>query len=145
MTILSFRVLCVIPVQCLFDQDMEVSRLERTQIFQLGKEIARFFVYYCEGEQYVSLIEQFREARSRRMLIDVVHSFIYYGEVITVQAKQLQVTSAKWQTLCQFFRHGKIEEARRLHASMITSIAMLEMEKIRSTQQYLAKLLSGLD
>jgi hypothetical protein len=86
-------------------------------------------------------MEQFRQARSREELIEVIHSFIYYGETRKVQAKQLHVTPAKWQTLCRFIRQGKIKDVRQLHVAMMSCVASLEIERIRQTEQYLTKLL----
>jgi hypothetical protein len=119
--------------------------VEGIQITQLGKEITRFFVYYCEGEQYFSLIERFRQADTRHTLLEAIHSFIYFGESITMKGKRLRITPEKWECLCQFIRHGTIGDVRQLHTSMITSVSLLEMEKIHSTEQYLAKLLCGLE
>jgi hypothetical protein len=110
------------------------------QIFQIGKEIARFLVLTCESEQYVSLMEQFREAKTRQMLIEVIYRFLYLGELIKIQHKQLEISPTKWSTLLQFIEKGKIPDVRKLHISMVGNVAMLEVNKVQKMERYLDQL-----
>jgi hypothetical protein len=128
----------------LFSSDMLEGRdIGEVQIAQIGNEVAKFFVSYCDTEHSISLRQQFRRAKTRQMLIEAIDGFVYLGESIKVQQKQLQISPTKWETLTRFVEKGKITDVRKLHTSMMLRIAMLEIDKIQRMEQYL-NLLNGI-
>jgi hypothetical protein len=117
--------------------------VDHSQLIQISKEIAKYFVYGCEGEQYLSLIESFRIAKTRNSLIEAICSLLQYGESLASQGKHpLKITKQEWKGLCQFIRRAEIDNVRRFHVAMISYISTVELEKIQQMEQYVAKLLS---
>jgi hypothetical protein len=115
----------------------------QSQLIKISKEIANYFVYCCEGEHYLALVESFRKAKTRNSLIEAICSLLQYGESLPNQGKlPLTITEQEWEELCQFIHNGKIDDVRQFHAAMISYICTVELEKVRQMEQYVAKLLS---
>lgn len=132
-------------VEFVFDDSLydRSGKVGQSQLIQISKEIANYFVYCCEGEYYLSLVESFRKAKTRNSLIEAIFSLLQYGESSPNQGKQpLTITEQEWEELCQFIRNGGIYDVRQFHAEMISYICNVELEKIRLMEQYVAKLLS---
>jgi hypothetical protein len=119
-----------------------VKLVELNQMKQQGKELARYFVYCCEGEGYVERMDHFRLATTRLSLIEAIYSLLHYGESLSSQSKQaIQLIPRKVTELCEFIQSGEFGPVRQLHQAMIAVISTLELEKIRHTQQVLEELL----
>jgi hypothetical protein len=117
--------------------------VDHSQLNRISKEIATYFVYGCEGEQYLSLIESFRIAKTRSSLIQTICSLLQYGESLANQGEYpLKITKQEWKGLCQFIRRAEINNIRQFHAVMISYISTVELEKIHEMEQYVARLLS---
>ncbi|MCH5584915.1 hypothetical protein MK805_08005 [Shimazuella sp. AN120528] len=110
------------------------------QIFQIGREIARLVVAYGEGKQLISLIRQFQQAKTRNLLIEVIYQLIYLGEAVKVHQKRLQVSPIKWEALIRFIEKGSISDVRKLHTSMIESMARLQVDKVLKLEKHLEEL-----
>ena len=116
--------------------------MEFTQIKRWGKELAKYFVYYCEQENYIEQMNQFRMSSTRLDLITAIHSLQLEGEPLSTQSKQPpQITPKNIELLCEFIRTAKKNEVRQLHTLMIEEIAQLELEKIHQMEQYMIDLL----
>jgi hypothetical protein len=120
------------------------AQLDQLQIHQLGKEFAKFFVYYCEGEQYVALIDQFRWAKTRTALIESMMELLQYsnpdGDLF-----DSELTDNDWKRLTNFILQADIRKVRHLHTTMIRYISAFELEKIKMTEEYLTELLIHFD
>ncbi|MCH5585333.1 hypothetical protein MK805_10160 [Shimazuella sp. AN120528] len=110
---------------------------------QIGKELARYLVYCCEQEDYVTRMDHLRLATSRLALIEAIYFLYQDGEPIAVQStKTIQLTSQQIEELCTFIRTGDIHDVRQLHTSMICDIAAFDLEKIHQIEQYIEQLLA---
>lgn len=119
--------------------------MDKEWMFAICKKIASFIVYACEGEQYVTLIETFRNAHSRKEWIDVICKLIHCGITQTEHAHPLEITQQEWQKVCQFIQYADIEEVRQLHVATMRYIATLEIKKIHELEQYIANVLLHLE
>lgn len=114
--------------------------MDQNQIYQLGKEFAKFFVYYCEGEQYVTMIDEFRWAKTRITLIESMMKLLQYSSS-SEELFDAEWTDEDWKRLTHFILHADIHNVRHLHTTMIRYISTFELEKIRKTEEYLTELL----
>jgi hypothetical protein len=109
---------------------------------QLGKELARCFVYGCNGNQYVALIDQFRLAKTRLALLEAIFVLLKYEDPTTKsEYRMARISPQRLKNLCLFIRKEEINNVRHLHEWMIRHISVFEMEKIKKTEQYLMELL----
>lgn len=114
--------------------------MDKHQIHQLGKEFAKFFVYYCEGEKYVAMIDQFRWAKTRASLIESMMKLLQYSNP-SGELFDSELTDEDWKRLTNFILHADIQDVRHLHTTMIRYISTFELEKIKKTEEYLTELL----
>ncbi|MCH5583533.1 hypothetical protein MK805_00920 [Shimazuella sp. AN120528] len=119
--------------------------MEKGKRLAVCKKIASFIVYACEGEQYLSLIEAFRNARSRREWMDAICKLIHCGLSQTENAHSLAITQQEWHSVCQFIQYADIEEVRQLHEETMRYIATLELKKIHELEQYITSVLLQLE
>ncbi|MCH5584348.1 hypothetical protein MK805_05110 [Shimazuella sp. AN120528] len=118
--------------------------MDQDQLLHLGKEFAKFFVYYCEGEQYVTMIDQFRWAKTRITLVESIATLLQYSNP-NPDLPDPKLTDEDWKRLTTFILKAKIQDVRHLHTTMIRFISTFELEKIRKTEEYLTKLLIHYD
>lgn len=118
--------------------------MDQNQIIYSGKEFAQYFVYCCDGEQYVYMIDQFRWAKTRLTLIEAIAALLQYGKTIDYR-DAVTITTQKWEQLTEFIRNGDINAVRQLHTAMIRYVSAYELEKIRKTEKYLTELLIHFD
>jgi hypothetical protein len=111
----------------------------------VGKELAKYLVYSCEHDDYVTRMDHFRLATSRQSLIEAIYSLYQAGEPVMIQStKPTQLSADQIETLCAFIRTEDIHEVKDLHTSMIRDIATFDLEKIHQMEQYIEQLLSDL-
>jgi hypothetical protein len=112
---------------------------------RVGKELAKYLVYSCEHDDYVTRMDHFRLATSRQMLIEAIYSLYQSGEPVIIQsAKPIQLTADQIEDLCAYIRTKDIHEVKDLHTSMIRDIATFDLEKIHEIEQYIGQLLDDL-
>ena len=114
--------------------------MEQNQLLYLGQKFAKFFVYYCEGEQYVTMIDQFRWAKTRTTLVESMITLLQYSSP-NPDLPDPQLTEEDWKRLTHFILKADIQDVKHLHTTMIRSISTFELEKIKKTEEYLTKLL----
>jgi hypothetical protein len=120
--------------------------LERNHLLYLGKEFAKFFVYYCEGEQYVNLIDQFRWAKTRITLIEAMTKLLQYSNSNSQpELTDMELSDEDWKRLTNFILHADIQDVRVFHTTMIRYVSAFELEKIKKTEKYLTELLIHYD
>lgn len=119
--------------------------MDKEWMFAICKKIASFIVYACKGEHYLTLIETFRNAHSRKEWINAICKLIHCGLSQTEYAHPLEITQQEWQSICQFIQHADIEEVRGLHVETMRYIAKLEIRKIHELEQYVAEVLLHLE
>jgi hypothetical protein len=120
-------------------------KVVQNQLTRLGKEFAKYFVYCCEGEQYVALIDQFRWAKTRPALIAAMSFLLQYGKFTTNQEPTISITTQEWKRLNEFILDGEIDTVRQLHTTMIRYVSAYEMERIRETEKCIVELLIHFD
>jgi hypothetical protein len=107
-------------------------------------ELAKYFVYYCEGENYVSMIDQFRWAKTRITLIEAIINLLQHSKPDR-QLVETQLTDEDWKRLTTFIQRADIHDVRILHTAMIRYVSAFELEKIQKTEEYLTELLIHFD
>jgi hypothetical protein len=112
---------------------------------RLGKELAKYLVYCCEHDDYVTRMDHFRLATSRYSLIEAIYSLYQAGSAVSPQrTKPIRLTDYQIEELCAFIRTKEIQEVKDLHTSMIRDIATFDLEKIHQMEQYIEQLLADL-
>jgi hypothetical protein len=112
---------------------------------RLGKELAKYLVYCCEHDDYVTRMDHFRLATSRYSLIEVIYSLYQAGgEASPQRTKPIRLTDYQIEELCAFIRTKEIQEVKDLHTSMIRDISTFDLEKIHQMEQYIEQLLADL-
>ncbi len=118
--------------------------MKQEELIHLGKEFAKFFVYCCEGEQYTSMIDEFRWAKNRLTLVESISTLLQFGKTATpINTKE--ISSEKCKRLTEFIQNGEFQAVKDLHTTMIRYVSAYELEKIRETEQYLTELLVQFD
>ncbi|MCH5584697.1 hypothetical protein MK805_06895 [Shimazuella sp. AN120528] len=115
--------------------------MELKEAIQAGRELAEYIVYCCgEGEDYVALVDQLRQANTRSALIKAVYLLLCYGDVCLKQ-KMKGMSQKRLDDLFQFFRTGDIASLSHFRSALIANISTFELEKIHYQEKYLMELL----
>jgi hypothetical protein len=110
-------------------------------LYEIAKELAKFFVFHCQTKNYVKMIDQFRWATTRNSLIEATIELLEHSEYDPEYPTAL--TDESWKKFVNFVVNADIEEVKRLHTTMIHSISAYELEKIHVTEAHLQRLLEN--
>jgi hypothetical protein len=115
--------------------------VELKEAVRASREIAEYIVYCCgEGEDYVSLVDQLREAKTRSALLTAVYFLLCYGDICLNQ-KMEGMNRKKLELLFRFFQTADITAVSEFRSALIANISTFELEKIHYQEKYLLELL----
>jgi hypothetical protein len=116
-------------------------KLRKAQL--LADDLAEYFVYYSgDKENYVSLINQLRNSKTRISIMRALYSLLDDGD-LSVPGHLENISVESLNALFEFIREADGNEVIQFLHNLTVCISKYELKRIREQEKYLLELLNA--